>query len=240
MNLNCDMGESFSAWTMGQDQGIMPYIDMANIACGFHASDPDVMQTTVRLAQQHKVSIGAHPSYHDLHGFGRRSIPHTSQQITNAILYQVGALNGICALYSTAVSYIKPHGALYNDMMTNIDIYQAILRAATTLDLPLMVLATPNVKLDQLAQQCGVTLIKEAFLDRRYLANGLLVPRSHPNAVLHDWNEIEQQMKGFVMQRITASDGTSIPIYAQSLCIHGDNPNAMMIASKARLILDAK
>lgn len=237
MKLNCDMGESFGAWNMGNDHKVMPLVDMANIACGFHASDPNIMQHTVSLAEQHQVSIGAHPSYHDLQGFGRRSITYTPQEITNAVLYQTGALDAICKAHQTQVDYIKPHGALYNDMMRNQSIFEALLAAAKILRLPLMILATQNQDYDHLAKEHGVTLIKEAFIDRRYLSNGLLSPRTMDGSVMHEWEEIKHQVEAMLHNRPFKSiEGDEIKLQADTLCVHGDNPIAVEITAKVRAL----
>lgn len=240
MKLNCDMGESFGAWKMGQDDKVMPLVDMANIACGFHASDPDIMQSTVQLAKEHQVSIGAHPSYLDLQGFGRRSISYTPAQITNAVLYQTGALQGICSLQDTKVEYIKPHGALYNDMMAKQEIFEAVLHAASRLGLPLMVLATQDSTYDTLAKEKGVQLLKEAFVDRRYLATGMLSPRSMQGSVMHTWEEIKLQVEALLHNHTFQSiDGQPLTLNADTLCVHGDNPQALEITSRVRALIHA-
>lgn len=240
MKLNCDMGESFGAWKMGQDDKVMPLVDMANIACGFHASDPDIMESTVQLAKEHQVSIGAHPSYLDLQGFGRRSISYTPAQITNAVLYQTGALQGICSLQDTKVEYIKPHGALYNDMMAKQEIFEAVLHAASRLGLPLMVLATQDSTYDTLAKEKGVQLLKEAFVDRRYLATGMLSPRSMQGSVMHTWEEIKLQVEALLHNHTFQSiDGQPLTLNADTLCVHGDNPQALEITSRVRALIHA-
>ncbi|EXJ12323.1 hypothetical protein D791_00568 [Nitrincola nitratireducens] len=146
LRLNADVGESFGAWRMGQDEAVIPHIHLANIACGFHASDPDVMRSTIRLAQQHQVKIGAHPAYPDLQGFGRRSLQCTPEQVENLVLYQLGALQALCRAEGTEVTYVKPHGALYNDMMKNEALLRAILRGvkAYSEHLPLMIMSTAD------------------------------------------------------------------------------------------------
>ena len=187
--LNCDIGESFGSWTMGLDAEVMPFIDCANIACGFHAGDPQIMRKTVALALEHDVQIGAHPAYQDLAGFGRRSMAYTAQALQDLLHYQIGALDGICRAQGTRVSYVKPHGALYNDMMANPEQLRAVVRAVAAYDasLPLMLMATrDNSAAQAIGDACGVTLWFEAFADRAYDAAGHLVSRQLPGAVHHD------------------------------------------------------
>ncbi|GEA59434.1 5-oxoprolinase subunit PxpA [Vibrio comitans] len=238
MKLNCDMGESLGSWTMGNDAEIMPYIDMANIACGFHASDPDIMSNTVALAKQHDVSVGAHPGYADLQGFGRRSIPHTNAQITHLILYQVGALQGICRLHEVNVDYIKPHGALYNDMMKDIELFTAVIEAAKQLQLPLMVLATNNSDYLHIAQQANVTLIHEGFVDRRYTNDKQLAARSLKGAVIEDIDELNNQALSLISgNRFNSIDNVPIQIDVDTLCIHGDGSDALAFAQHLRNVI---
>lgn len=241
MKLNCDMGESFGQWVMGKDVELMPLIDMANIACGFHASDPDTMSKTVALAVEHDVLIGAHPSYFDIQGFGRRSIPHTQEQITHAILYQVGALQGICLSHNTEVAYIKPHGALYNDMMNNLDAYLAVLKASKILNLPLMILANDNTGYQQLAESMGITLIHESFCDRKYTQQKLLAPRDQENAVINDLAEALQQASALIQhQAFPTIDGHHISIQADTLCVHSDGEHAVQFAREMRHLITSQ
>ena len=173
LRLNCDIGESYGPWNMGCDRQVMPHIDMANVACGFHASDPDTMASTVQLAQAHQVIIGAHPGYDDKVGFGRRSIPCSPPTITHLVQYQVGALQAICQLYKTQVAYVKPHGALYHDMMKNQQVFQAILQAVAAFasrmaarenKVKLMIQAKPGIETYKaMAQSMKVELLYEAF-----------------------------------------------------------------------------
>ncbi len=256
MKLNCDLGEGFAAWQKGDDKAIMPFIDMANIACGFHAGDALIMSQTITLALKHNVSIGAHPSYQDLHGFGRRSIAYTSDELTALIQYQVSALQGLCSSQNTTISYIKPHGALYNDMMKDDTIFTTVCHAISTLKisqgqaLPLMIQALPSDTLSTsfsdntltrkitIAGQYNVPLLFEAFADRNYEDNGLLTPRSKANAVLSNIDEIRQRAQQLLEQQcITSVNGTKIPMKVDTLCIHGDHPNAVNIATALRKIL---
>ncbi|RKF18084.1 5-oxoprolinase subunit PxpA [Alginatibacterium sediminis] len=231
MKLNCDMGESYGNWTIGLDSEVMPWIDMANIACGFHASDPDVMANTIQLAKQHQVEIGAHPGYNDKQGFGRRSIPHSFDQIKNLVAYQIGAMQSMCALQQCQLEYVKPHGALYNDMMDSLEVFEAIVEAvALTMDDPkLMLLATSDAQPYQsIAQQHQVELIFEAFADRAYTAQGKLVPRTQEGAVLHDSSAIIQQVVSLAtFGSIRAIDGSVLALEVDTICVHGDNAESV-------------
>ncbi|QCF37741.1 5-oxoprolinase subunit PxpA [Salinivibrio sp. YCSC6] len=241
MKLNADMGESFGAWTMGMDSALMPWIDMANIACGFHASDPDVMAATVALAVKHNVSIGAHPGYADKQGFGRRHIDHTPAQISHLVRYQIGALQGICARFNASLDYVKPHGALYNTMMVDNDCFEAVLAAvADTLpNTPLMVLALPdNRQHRQLAQRAGVPLIFEAFADRAYLASGQLAPRDQPGAVLDDANAMIAQVLQLSQHgTVTTLEGQTLSLSPDTVCVHGDNLQSVEAIKQLRKAL---
>lgn len=231
MKLNCDLGESFGPWTMGQDEAVMPFIDMANIACGFHASDPAIMANTVALAVQYGVAIGAHPSYQDLVGFGRRSIVHSPTELRSLLWYQTGALEGICRALQTEVSYVKPHGALYNDMMRDPAILQVVMEAVAGYrdGLPLMIPATPDIKQHrEMARRTGVPVIPEAFADRAYDDDGLLVPRTERGAVYEEPDLIVQQALSLIQQGgVYSISGKWLPLPAETLCVHGDNACAL-------------
>lgn len=240
--LNCDIGESFGAWTMGLDAEVMQHIDCANIACGFHASDPSTMRRTVALAVQHGVRIGAHPAYPDLAGFGRRSMACSAQEVEDMLLYQIGALDGICRAEGTRVAYVKPHGALYNDMMRQPELLRAVLRAVRLYDpaLPLMLMAVrDNRAAEALAAEAGVRLWFEAFADRAYDGDGFLVARSQPGAVHHDSERVIAQALALAGGRpLTASDGSALVLRADSLCVHGDNAGSVAAVRRIRAALD--
>ena len=244
MKLNCDLGESFGAWTMGQDARIIPLVDMANVACGFHASDPLIMTETVQLALAHKVAIGAHPAYQDLAGFGRRSIHHTPAQIKALLWYQVGALDGICRAVGGQVSYVKPHGALNNDMMKDTGLLLAVMEAMAGFrpDLPLMIPATrQSERHKELADKVGVPLLFEAFADRAYDDDGQLVARSVPGAVLHDHQAVLEQALSFAHKGgVHSISGQWLPLQADSLCVHGDNDVALAAVTAIRQALGRK
>lgn len=242
MLLNCDLGESYGHWQMAADSLVMPHIDMANIACGYHAGDPQVMQKTVNLALQHHVKIGAHPSYPDRQGFGRRSMQLRKDEIENLIIYQLGALAGICQSQNTQIEYVKPHGALYNDMMKDDAIFIAILSAMSKYDrqLPLLLLATPdNKKYQSLAQPYRVKLLFEAFADRAYDDQGMLVSRAEPDAVHQDPQRIIAQVKQLqTTASITSLYGKTIAIQADTICVHGDNAEAVKLIERLKQELE--
>lgn len=240
--LNADMGESLGPWIMGLDQEVMPYVDLANVACGFHASDPDTMRRTVQLAVAHGVKVGAHPAYPDLVGFGRRSLACSPAEIENLVLYQLGALAALCRAEGARVAYVKPHGALYNDMMQDPAKLEAVIRAVAAYDpaLPLMVMATRDQDpVRELAAKHGVRLWFEAFADRAYDAQGYLVSRRLPGAVHHDPAIILEQARRIATgEALTASDGSELRLYADTLCVHGDNPESIAAVKAIRQALD--
>lgn len=236
--LNCDIGESFGSWTMGLDAEVMPFIDCANIACGFHAGDPSTMRKTVALAVSHGVQIGAHPAYQDLQGFGRRSMAYSAEEIRDLLHYQIGALDGICRAQGTRVSYVKPHGAMYNDMMANPAQLRAVIQAVAAYDpqLPLMLMATrDNSAAQALGDEYGVTLWFEAFADRAYDAAGRLVSRNLPGAVHHDPATIVAQALTIARGgELVASDGSALRLQANTLCVHGDNASSVAAVQRIR------
>ena len=231
IRLNCDMGESFGIWKMGLDEQVMPLIDMANLACGFHASDPLTMNKSVALAKQHKVTIGAHPAYQDLVGFGRRSVTCSLEEIKTIVLYQLGALNAFCKAQGTNISYVKPHGALYNDMMKDENIFKAIASAVASFDknIKLMILSSlKNEAYKHIALSYGISLIYEVFADRNYNNDGTLVSRTKANAVIHDELEVASRMqllknKGYLL----SIDNQKLPLKVDTICVHGDNEKAL-------------
>jgi len=240
--LNCDMGESYGSWKMGNDPAVMPHIDMANIACGFHASDPIIMSNTIRLAVAHDVKIGAHPSYPDLQGFGRRSISMPPEEITAMMIYQVGALKALCESHNTEVTYIKPHGALYNDMQTDLTVFEAVVDATSSFDVPLMTLAvTDNQALLDIADKYNVPLLFEAFADRRYQANGLLAPRSLQDAVIDNRDDLLSQVQQIIRyNKVRTIDGFLIPLEADTICVHGDNDESISLIQDIRDLINAE
>lgn len=241
MKLNCDMGEAFGAWSMGHDEDIMPYVDQANIACGFHASDPLTISKTVALAKQYQVTIGAHPSYPDLVGFGRRNMDIVPTELKALIQYQIGALQGICQAQGTQVRYVKPHGALYNTMMADFTVLETVMQAVSELDssLALMVMAIPEAEqVKSLAKQYSLDLWFEAFSDRLYTDEGRLTPRKQANAVHHNFELIEQQVLQLSEQgTLITESGKSLAIHADTICVHGDGDHALEAVQRIRTIV---
>ncbi|MFK5880814.1 MAG: 5-oxoprolinase subunit PxpA [Sulfurospirillum sp.] len=238
IKLNCDMGESFGAWKMGLDAEIMPLVDMSNTACGFHASDPITMDRTVRLAVQNGVSIGAHPGYPDLVGFGRRDLKCSSEEIEKFVLYQIGALNAICKSNKTKIDYVKPHGALYNKMMKDTEVFEAIVKAISKYNknLKLMILSSSkNSHYVELAKAFEIELLFEVFADRSYMDDGSLMPRSMPNAVLGSSDEVLERLDFLIKNgAIKSHTGKELKLKVDCMCVHGDNAHALGIVKAMR------
>jgi len=241
IKLNCDMGESFGIWKMGEDELIMPHINMANLACGFHSSDSTTMNKSVELAVKHNVTIGAHPSYQDLVGFGRRSIACTEEEISAIILYQIGALSSFCKVHNTSISYVKPHGALYNDMMKDENIFKSILRAIASFDktIKLMILSTPDYeRFENIASFYDIELLYEVFADRNYNDDGSLVSRTQNNAVVQNEEDVISRVK--ILSKdgyIESINGKKLPIKANTICVHGDGENALSFIKALKKVL---
>ena len=231
MKLNCDLGE----FKENNDAEIMPYIDMANIACGFHGSDALTIKKTVQLAIEHQVIIGAHPSYPDIENFGRQSMILPSDELIAVIQYQVGALQALCHAENTLVTYVKPHGALYNDMMKNLALFKDICRAIAQLNqrssqpLALMIQALKNTQpFEQIAKAQNITLYFEAFADRAYQDNGLLVPRNEAGAVLSSNAAVVERCQKLInKQPLLSINNQPLEFQLDALCVHGDTPNAL-------------
>ncbi|MDX2370559.1 MAG: 5-oxoprolinase subunit PxpA [Colwellia sp.] len=226
MKLNCDLGESFGSWTMGLDEQVMPHIDQANIACGFHAGDPLVMKKTLELAKVHHVTVGAHPGYPDLVGFGRRSMNCSTDEIIALVAYQVAAIDGVAKSLGLELEYVKPHGALYNDMMVKENVRVAIFTALSSYHKPLklMLQATPQIEQHRTeAKAFGIEILSEAFADRCYADDGKLLARSKAGAV-HNKEKMLAQVKQLKEQGcVTTVSGNVLTLNADSLCVHGDN-----------------
>ena len=241
IKLNCDMGESFGAWKMGLDEEIMPLVDMSNIACGFHASDPITMDRTVKLAKDNSVIIGAHPGYPDLVGFGRRDLKCTADEIEKLVVYQIGALEAICKSNGTNVKYVKPHGALYNGMMRDEDIFRAIVSSISKYDknLKLMILSSPkNESYTKIADKYDINLLFEVFADRAYMDDGSLMPRSMQGAVLGSSDEVLHRLEFLLNNGVIKSHTQKIlKLKADCICVHGDNAHALSIVKAMREFL---
>jgi len=244
MKLNCDLGESFGAWKMGLDEHVMPHIDMANIACGFHAGDSDVIANTLVLAKHNDVEIGAHPSYPDKQGFGRRSIALSKDELTNCLHYQIAAIEGMAKVHGLTLSYVKPHGALYNDMMADDAILHTVMGAIARYSplLKLMILATAKAQEHkQLATQYGITLILEAFADRQYTDEGQLVSRNIAGSVHNKVAILAQVNQLLIDGTVTTNSGNKVTLNADSLCVHGDNADGIALIKDIKaLCINAK
>ncbi|GIU83038.1 MAG: LamB/YcsF family protein [Acidobacteria bacterium] len=232
IDLNCDMGESFGAWHMGCDEKLMDYVSSVNIACGFHAGDPSVIRKTVELAIRKNVAIGAHPSFPDLQGFGRREIKMAEQEIFDIVLYQVSALKGICEALGGKLHHVKPHGALYNQAAKNPATAKAIAEAVKAVDSSLVFYGLSGSHLITEADKIGLKTASEVFADRTYQPDGTLTPRTFQNALIKDTAKaINQVLQMVRTQTVTATDGKVIPIKAETICIHGDGENALEFAA---------
>lgn len=240
IDLNADVGESFGAWTMGDDAAILRVVTSANVACGFHAGDPRTARRTCALAAEAGVTVGAHVSYRDLAGFGRRFLDVDPAELADEVVYQVGALQALAAAAGTEVRYVKPHGALYNAIVHHREQARAVAAAVRTVDPGLPVLVLPGTVIEEEARDAGLRPVVEAFADRAYLPDGTLVPRSRPGAVLTDPQEVAQRVVRMATEgTVTAVDGTPVAIRAESVCVHGDTPGAVALATEVRAALDA-
>ncbi|MGI8418110.1 MAG: LamB/YcsF family protein, partial [Nakamurella sp.] len=233
--LNSDLGESFGAWVLGDDEAMLDIVTSANVACGFHAGDPVGLLRTCELAAARGVVIGAQVSYRDLAGFGRRFLDASIDELTADILYQIGALDGLARAAGTAVRYVKPHGALYNTIVRHADHAAAVVDAVRRYDPTLSLLGLPESEVLRQAAAAGLTTVTEAFADRAYIPDGTLVPRREPGAVLSDPAAVAARMVAMATTgSISAIDGTEIEVRAESVCTHGDSPGAVAMALAVR------
>ncbi|MDT0303510.1 LamB/YcsF family protein [Streptomonospora wellingtoniae] len=231
IDLNSDLGESFGNWRLGDDSALLSVVTSANVACGFHAGDPTVLRDACTGAVERGVAIGAQVGYRDLAGFGRRFIDMPSAELTNDVLYQIGALEAMAHAAGGRVRYVKPHGALYNAIVHHEDQAAAVAEAVALYDPGLPVLGLPGSVWLHRAGQAGLRTVREAFADRAYTPEGTLVSRREPGAVLHDAEEIARRCLDMVRgEPVAAVDGTPVRIQAESLCVHGDSPGAVGIA----------
>lgn len=242
IDLNSDLGESFGAWSMGDDAAMLEVVSSANVACGFHAGDPAGILRTLEAAAARDVAVGAHVAYPDLVGFGRRNMDVPAEQLTADVIYQIGALQGLARIAGTTVTYVKPHGALYNTIAGDPVQAAAVIQAILRIDPQLKLVCLANSKLLGWAREAGLSCVSEAFADRAYTAQGTLVSRSRPGAVLHDVELITERMLRLVRDGvIEAEDGSLIELQADSICVHGDSPGAVNIAHALRQrLLDAE
>jgi UPF0271 protein len=240
MDLNSDLGESFGPWSMGDDAAMLGVVTSANIACGGHASDPETMFATLRMAAERGVVIGAHPGYADPLGFGRRVIPMEPVEIARMVAAQVGALQGVAALAGAKVAYVKAHGALANLAADRREVADAIASAVKALPGNLAILAISGTELEAAGRAAGLPTYSEIFADRAYLPNGRLVPRSRPDAMVHEAKAAADRLIGFLDTGLMpVVGGDPIPLAAQSICVHGDSPDAVAMAREIRARLQA-
>ena len=236
LDLNCDMGESFGAYTMGDDAAMLRLVTSANIACGFHAGDPVVMRRTIRMARDQGVSVGAHPSFADLYGFGRRRISgEDPADLETQLIYQIVAMQGMCALEGHPMTYVKPHGALSNMAAVDAELAALCVRAVRAVDPNLVLVAMPYSECIKAAETAGLPFATEIFADRTYTDQGELTPRSQPGAVIHDPQQsLDQVLEMVLNNRIPTTGGKKLPVTPQTLCVHGDNPAAIQIVQTLR------
>lgn len=233
IDLNCDMGESFGQYTIGNDPSILPYITSSNIACGFHGGDPFHIENTIKKAVEHGVQVGAHPSYPDLNGFGRRYMNIDKQELKAIIKYQIAAIKGLVESQGSKLKYIKPHGALYNQAAKSESESIVIVSAIQEIDETLFLLGLAGSITEKICKKENIKFIAEAFADRKYESDGTLMSRTKKGSVIFDPTIAAAQVLSIILDKyIVADDGTKIPIHAQSICIHGDNPAAIDILKK--------
>tara|TARA_R100000005_G_C4997121_1_gene203876 strand:+ start:1669 stop:2403 length:735 start_codon:yes stop_codon:yes gene_type:complete len=240
MLLNCDLGESYGSWHMGLDDAVMPYIDQANIACGFHAGDPLTIDRTLALAARHRVGVGAHPAYPDLVGFGRRSMALSEDELASSLRYQIAALDGMAACHGLQITYVKPHGALYNDMMADSRVRTAVMRSVADYHRPLALMLQATPEANSHREEAGayaLTLFFEAFADRCYADDGRLLSRRLPGAV-HTRERMLDQVRQLLEQgTITTHGGKPLALAVDSLCVHGDNPEGVNAIQEIRQLI---
>lgn len=241
IDLNCDMGESFGTYKLGYDEQAMPHVTSVNVACGFHASDPDNMAKTIALAKKYRIAVGAHPGYPDLVGFGRRSMALSPEEVENAVIYQIGALEAFCRSAGMGMQHVKAHGALYNNAEKDLSIALAIARAIKKVNPALYMLCLANSKMVDAAKEVGIPFVEEAFADRAYTEDGFLVSRKVEGAVIHEIDQVVARVTQMVTQQTVQSiTGKEVPIRAQTICVHGDTPGAVDMVRSIRQALTAK
>lgn len=239
IDLNSDLGESFGRYKLGMDEEVMKYITSANVACGFHAGDPVVMRRTVRIAKENNVRVGAHPGYPDLMGFGRRYMKLSRDEARNYVLYQIGALYAFLKAEGMSMQHVKPHGALYNALVSDEELAYGVIEGVLDFDKNLIFVALAGSKVVEIAESIGLKVAREAFADRAYRKDGTLVPRSVPGAVIHDREEVVRRVINIVEEeRVRTIDGEWIEIHADTICVHGDNPEAVELVKYIRKRLE--
>lgn len=240
IDLNCDMGESFGAFTTGDDAGMLKLVSTANIACGFHAGDPVVMRKTIRMAKENGVCVGAHPSFADLYGFGRRRISgERPEDLETQLIFQIVAMQGMCALEGHPMTHVKTHGALGNMAAVDPDLAALCVRAIRAVDPGLIFVTLPYSETYRAAEKMGVRVACEIYADRSYTDDGELTPRSQPGAVIHDPRQsLDQVLEMVINGHIPTTGGKKLPVEPETLCVHGDTPGAVDIARALRTALE--
>lgn len=239
VDINCDMGESFGAYVMGSDAECMAYISSANVACGFHAGDFGTMQTTVSLAKKAGVSVGAHPGLPDLQGFGRRAMAMSPQEVHDLTIYQIGALMGFCRVADVPLVHVKPHGALSHMASADESIAEAVCQATAALSRELLFYSPFGSLMAAAAEKAGLRVVHEVYADRTYQDDGSLTPRRQPGAFVESAGQAVEQVLSMVLHgRVRALSGREVPIKAESVCVHGDQPGALEFAASLRSALE--
>ncbi len=241
IDLNCDLGESFGAYTIGMDAQVIPYVNSANVACGFHAGDPPVMERTVALCKKYGAAVGAHPGFPDLQGFGRRRLKMSPAEVKACVQYQIGALGAFCDAQGVPLHHVKPHGALYNMAAKDRALADAIAAAVKESAPEAVLLGLSGSEMLKAAEAIGLRTASEVFADRGYRPDGSLVPRGEPGAMIEDEDEAIARVIRMVKEgRVTARDGSDIAIRPDSVCVHGDGPKALVFVQKISAALAAE
>jgi 5-oxoprolinase (ATP-hydrolysing) subunit A len=240
IDINSDLGESFGAYSIGHDAGLMTAITSANVAAGFHAGDPSVLRGTIRLAKANRVAVGAHPGFPDLVGFGRRELNVTPQEAEDMVLYQVAAVAGVAAAEGVRLQHVKPHGALFNMAVRNAELSAAIARAVASLDRTLILFGLPGSEILNAGRAAGLRVAAEVFADRAYEPDGSLASRRKPGSVIHDADAVVARAVRMARDRqVVAVDGSIVPLEADTICVHGDTPGSDTLAARIRAGLEA-
>ena len=240
IDINSDLGESFGAYSIGHDAGLMHAITSANVAAGFHAGDPSVLRDTIRMAKENGVAVGAHPGFPDLVGFGRRELNVTPREAEDMVLYQIAAVVGVAAAEGVKVQHVKPHGALFNMAVRNAELAAAIARAVAAFDRNLILFGLPGSEILSAGRAAGLRVAAEVFADRAYEPDGSLASRRKPGSVIHDPDAVVARAVRMVKERtVVATDGSAVALEAETICVHGDTPGSDALAAKIRAGLQA-
>jgi UPF0271 protein len=240
IDINSDMGESFGAYTIGHDRGLMTSITSANVAAGFHAGDPSVLRDTIRLAKANGVAVGAHPGFPDLVGFGRRELNVTPREAEDMVLYQIAAVAGVAETEGVRMQHVKPHGALFHMAVQNAELSEAIARAVAAFDKTLILFGLPGSKILEAGRAAGLRVAAEVFADRAYEPDGSLASRRKPGSVIHDPEAVVARAVRMVKDRtVVATDGSVVPLEADTICVHGDTPGSDDLAARIRAGFEA-